>query len=52
MGGRRWGVIDRMGSRGGGTTAPPAPSAGDRSVTSGRERRRNGKDAERNNAEW
>lgn len=62
MGGRRCGVIDGMGGRGGGTKAPPGSSAGDWSVTSGGERQRerswgrggrgNGKDVERNNAEW
>lgn len=58
MGGQRCGVIDRMGGRGGGMKAPPGSSVGDRSVTSGgereaeRESRGNGKDVERNNAEW
>lgn len=56
MGGQRCGVIDGMGGRGGGSTAPPVSSAGDKSVTSGRERERErrgiGKDAGRNNAEW
>lgn len=40
MGGRRCGVIDGMGGRGGGTKAPPGSSAGDWSVTSGGERQR------------